>query len=129
VVTVTEWELEFARAADDEARAEAARGLASLETPEAIAALARLFATPRSYSQRVAIVSALSDAQSDATLEAKLKLLTAALLPGQPRDVRRAALDVAAQLDDPRAVALLRTAATSDADRQLREFATAALSE
>jgi HEAT repeat protein len=119
---------EFGRASDPESRAEVARNLASLDTVESIEMLARLFATARAYPDRVSIVGALSDSQSDITVEARLAILRSALAPGQVRQVRSVALDVAAQIEDPRAVDILRQAAKNDPDSQIRELAKAALS-
>lgn len=126
-VTAQEIESEYAKATDTESRAEVARNLASLDTIESVGILARLFATSRAYSDKVAIVGSLSEAQSDNTLDAKLTLLRSALAPGQVRQVRSAALDVAAQMDDPRAKDILRQTAKNDPDPQVRELAKAVL--
>lgn len=126
-VIAREIEADYAEAPDAESRAEAARNLASLDTAESIQILARLFASARAYPDRVAIVGALADSHSEDNLDAKLAILRTALAKGQIRQVRSSAVDVAAQLDDPRAIDLLRQAAKLDSDSQIRELARAAL--
>jgi hypothetical protein len=126
--TAQEIEAEYAQAPDTESRAEAARNLASLDTAASLQTLSRLFAAARAYPDRTAIVGALADSHSEDTLDAKLAILRAALAQGQVRQVRSVAVDVAAQIDDPRAIDLLRQAAKLDPDSQIRELARAALS-
>jgi hypothetical protein len=128
-VTLAEIEAEYSKADTLEAREEAARSMASMDSPEAVASLSRLFAARSEYPDRVAIIGALDDCQSAAALEAKLGLLGRALAANQPREVRRAAIDAAAQLDDPRAIDLLRRAAKDDSDPQIRELASSVLPE
>jgi hypothetical protein len=125
--TAAEMEEHYEQATGAESRAEAARSLASLDNGAALQALARLFTKARAYTDRVAIVGALSDSHSEDNLDAKLAILRAALAQGQARQVRSVAVDVTAQLDDPRAVDLLRQAAKLDPDAQIREVARAAL--
>jgi hypothetical protein len=125
--TAEEIEDEYVQAADGEARAEAARNLASLDTAAAMDSLLRLFTKARAYTERVAIVGALSDSHAEDNIAAKVAILRAALAKGQVRQVRSVAVDVAAQMDDARAVDLLRQAAKFDPDSQIRELARAAL--
>lgn len=126
-VTVQEAEAEYLRAATDEDREAAARQLATMDTTESVQILGQLFGKARAYPEKVAIVGALTDAQGEGTLEGKLAILRLALAAGQVKPVRSAALDVAAQLDDQRAVEMLRQAAKHDPDAELRELAKAAL--
>ena len=122
-----DFEEEFLRAREPEAWENSAQQLASLEAPEGIQALNRLFTRAQNYRQRVALIGALADSHSDATLATKLAILQTAMAPAQARQVRSAALDVALQLDDPRALALIRRAAKEDPDSQIRELARTAL--
>ncbi len=118
-----EFEAEYLRTTDAADRARLAPALASLDDADANETVARLFRIERVAAVREALVSALADTQRDTHLEAKLRLVTAALDRGQPRNVRRAALDVAAYLEDPRGLQLLRRAAKSDPDHELRDTA------
>lgn len=126
-ISLPEAEAQYAQAPDADHREDAARQLASLDTPASVQVLQQLFLNARRYQDRVAIVGALTDSQADETLDMKLAILRLALAPGQPKPVRSAALDVAAQLTDPRAVNLLNEAAKHDPDAELREFAKVAL--
>jgi hypothetical protein len=126
-ITLHEAEAHYAQALDADAREDAARQLASLNTPASLQVLQQLFLNARRYQDRVAIVGALTDSQGSETLEMKFAILRLALAPGQPKPVRSTALDVAAQLEGSHAVTLLREAAKHDPDTELREFAKAAL--
>jgi|GEM_PF-4758741 len=128
-VTVQEAEAEYLHATTDDDREAAARQLATMDTTESVQILGQLFGKARAYTEKVAIVGALTDAQGENTVEGKLAILRLALASGQVKPVRSAALDVAAQLDDKRAVEMLRQAAKHDPDAELRELAKAALPE
>ncbi len=122
--TVGQLELRYRGERETAARGEIVREIAGVNNADAVLALGRLFQNERNSVTRLAIITALGDVDTDAAPQARMATLTSAL-HGQPRDVRIAALDGLAQLDDPRALALLRRTGAEDADKQVRETAVA----
>ena len=117
-------ELRYRGERETAVRGEIVREIAGANNTDAVLALGRLFQSERNSVTRLAIITALGDVDTDAAPQARMATLTSAL-HGQPRDVRIAALDSLAQLDDPRALALLRRTGAEDADKQVRETAVA----
>ena len=122
--TVGQLELRYRGERETAARGEIVREIAGVNNADAVLALGRLFQNERNSVTRLAIITALGDVDTDAAPQARMATLTSAL-HGQPRDVRIAALASLAQLDDPRALALLRRTGAEDADKQVRETAVA----
>jgi len=105
-------------------RIELASEIASWNDSAAVQAIGRLFKSEAHPEIKLALLSGLNDINSEAALDARLDVLTFAL-HGQPRNVRTAALDSLAQIDDPRIAALLKKVMTTDPDHEVRVTATA----
>jgi hypothetical protein len=117
-------EQQFRAARTAEERVEIAREIASANDALAVAAIARLFPSERHPAVKIALLANLSDIEHETAIEARLSLLGSAVR-GQPRNVRTAALDSLAQLDDSRIFPLLDRVATTDPDKEVREVAAA----
>lgn len=105
-------------------RIELAGEIASWNDSEAVQAIGRLFRAEHHPAIKLALLGGLNDISSATALDARLDVLTFAL-HGQPRDVRTAALDSLAQIDDPRIAPLLKKVMTTDPDHEVREIASA----
>jgi hypothetical protein len=121
-ISTLEQQFRIANAPGD--RETLAAEIAGWNDTSAVLAIQRLFRTERHPKVKVALLANLADINADASLDARLSLLTAAL-HGQPREVRMAALDSLAQLDDPRVPLALKQTITADPDHEVRELATA----
>lgn len=109
-------------------RGDLARSIASMDDAESLREITALFRKARHPAEREALIAALGDTDFTKELDGKLALLTTAL-SGHPRNVRDAALGVVAQIEDPRAVALIKKVAQSDPDHEVREAAKALISQ
>ena len=105
-------------------RIELASEIASWNDSAAVQAIGRLFKSEPHPETKLALLSGLNDINSEAALDARLDVLAFAL-QGQPRNVRTAALDSLAQIDDPRVAPLLKKVMTTDPDHEVRVTATA----
>lgn len=95
-----------------------------MDDAESLREITTLFRKARHPAEREALIAALADTDFTKELDGKLALLTTAL-SGHPRNVRDAALGVVAQIEDPRAIALIKKVALSDPDHEMREAAKA----
>ncbi len=98
--------------------------IAALPAAVAVPSLARLFVAESQTDLKAEILSALHD--PDGEVDAKLSLLTVAILPDQPFEVRRTAIETMTGLADPRALNLLQGLVT-DHDPLIREAAMSAI--
>lgn len=103
-------------------RSEFVAELWELNTPEAIEILRQQFFVERDPDVRADILSGVVDDPKPATREGRFSLLSAALAPNQPADVRSIAVNLLADYDDPRAVALLQNL-IQDPNEDVREAA------
>lgn len=103
---VASWEKSYRSATGFDDRFEAAIQIGQVGTPEAVLALARLFREERDKDLRVELVNALIGIGG--CKEERLEFLKLALPPEQPAEVREAAIDGLVDLEDARALPLLR---------------------
>ncbi len=105
-------------------RIELAGEIAGWNDSEAVHAIGRLFKSEHHPDVKLALLSGLNDISLGTALDARLDVLSSAL-HGQSRDVRTAALDSLAQIEDPRIAPLLKKVMTTDPDHEVREIAAA----
>jgi HEAT repeat protein len=127
-ITAADVERDFAAAKTPGERASLAETIAAQRDPETFTILARLYAKEPVATVREALIAGLIEVDEEEHTPAKIALLGGALKK-EPRNVRRAALDVLAQIDSPEAIALLKKAAKEDTDFQIREAAKAFLAD
>ena len=92
--------------------------LTSVESPAAIDAVNRLFLNEQDTELKVELVNSLSDI--DGENDKKLTILTGAIRPDQPKDVRLEAIDALADTEDTRAIQVLQGLA-NDPDEEIRD--------
>ncbi len=126
VVRTSELVTEYLLIENVSERGDLARSIASMDDAESLRELTTLFRRARHPAEREALIAALADTDFTTELDGKLALLTTAL-GSQPRNVRDAALGVVAQIEDPRAIALIKKVAASDPNHEVREAAKALL--
>jgi hypothetical protein len=107
-----------AREFDD--RFEAAIRLGEVGTAEAVSALEELFRTEPAQELRVELINALIGISG--CKEERLRFLKLGVAAGQPSEVREAALDGLVDLEDARALALLKEL-RDDPDEKVRTLA------
>ena len=100
--------------------------LTSVESPATIDALSRLFLNERDPELKVELVNSLMDIEGEN--DKKLTLLTGAIRPDQPKDVRLEAIDALAETEDKRAPQILQ-GLLSDSDEEIREGAQDAIEQ
>jgi len=100
--------------------------LSSVESPETIDAMSRLFMNEHDTELKVELVNSLSDI--DGENDKKLTILTGAIRPDQPKDVRLEAIDALADTEDKRAIQVLQ-GLLSDPDQEIREAAQDAIDQ
>lgn len=128
VVRTSELVTEYLLIENVSERGDLARSIASMDDAESLRELTTLFRRARHPAEREGLIAALGDTDFTTELDGKLALLTTAL-GSQPRNVRDAALGVVAQIEDPRAIALIKKVAASDPDHEVREAAKALLAD
>jgi HEAT repeat protein len=111
---------------DPSARGEIISALWEIATPEAVETLRRHFFIEREPDVKTDIVAGLAENQRPDTRELRFGILSAALASAQPEEVRLAAIGLATEFDDIRAVALLQNLA-QDPSEEIREAAKEAL--
>jgi type IV secretory pathway VirB10-like protein len=94
--------------------------LSSIESPATIDAIGRLFSVEPDPELKVELINSLSDIEGEN--DKKLAVLTSALRPDQPKDVRLEAIDAVAETEDKRGVQILQ-GLLQDADEDIRESA------
>ncbi len=94
--------------------------LSSVESPATIDALGRLFLNERDTELKVELVNSLMDI--DGENDKKLTILSGAIRPNQPKDVRLEAIDALADTEDKRAIQVLQ-GLSNDPDEEIREAA------
>lgn len=113
-------ESQYQATADFSKRVEILYNLSMVETPEAADALSRMFLTETDKDLKIELVNALMDVEGET--DRKLTLLTAAIQPGQPKEVREEAIDLFIDLEDPRGIQILQ-GLLADPDPEIREAA------
>ena len=94
--------------------------LTSIESPATIDAVGRLFAYEPDPELKVELINSLSDI--DGENDKKLAILTSALRPDQPKDVRLEPIDAIAETEDKRGIQILQ-GILQDPDEDIRESA------
>jgi len=92
--------------------------LSSIESPTTIDALGRLFVNEPDQELKVELINSLSDI--DGENDKKLGILTGALRPDQPKDVRLEAIDAIVETEDKRGIQILQ-GLLQDPDEDVRE--------
>ena len=92
--------------------------LSSIESPATIDALGRLFVNETDQELKVELINSLSDI--DGENDKKLGILTGALRPDQPKDVRLEAIDAIVETEDKRGIQVLQ-GLLQDPDEDVRE--------
>jgi hypothetical protein len=121
---VSALEAQFRAAQGKEARIDLAGQIADWNDAGAIEALGRLFTFERHPEVKLALITDLNDIDPQSAPESRLALLSTALRD-QPRNIRAAALDSLANIEDPRAESILKQAMSNDPDYELRQQAAA----
>lgn len=122
--TVREVEQRFLASRSTAEKIETITTLAGYNDDAAVQAIARLFTRESHPDVKVALISSLADIDPECAPTDRFNLLSSALTR-QPRNVRAAALDVLAGLDNPRVDAILRRMKVGDPDREMRDIARA----
>lgn len=122
--TARSLQTKFLNNADSGERVEIVHALGDLNNAEAVAAIGALFQNEQDGAMKLEMLATLG--QMEGEMEAKFPTVVAALRPEQPREVRDAAIDALAVLDDPRALQMLQSL-MADADPEIRESAREAL--
>lgn len=117
-------EAQFRAAQGKDERIDLAGQIANWNNASAVEALGRLFTFERHPDIKLALITDLNDIDSEAAPETRLALLASALRD-QPRNIRAAALDSLAQIEDPRVEPILQQAMSNDPDEEMREQAAA----
>jgi len=115
---VKQLEADYYNTADFQKRVGIIYNLSSVESPATIDAVSRLFLNEQDADLKVELVSSLSDI--DGENDKKLTLLTGAIRPDQPKDVRLEAIDALADTEDKRAIQILQGLA-NDPDEEIRD--------
>ena len=123
---VKQLESDYYNTPDLEKRVEIIYNLTSVESPATIDAVTRLFLSERDTDLKVELVNSLSDI--DGENDKKLTLLTGAIRPDQPKDVRLEAIDAFTDTDDKRSIQVLQ-GLLSDPDQEVREAAQDAIDQ
>ena len=96
--------------------------LADVPPATALSFMNRLYPIERREDVKMEMLSALGDLDHEKDRDAQLALCMKALAAGQPSRVRYVAVQVVAELGDPRGIAML-TPLTKDNDRDVRAAA------
>jgi type IV secretory pathway VirB10-like protein len=123
---VKQLERDYYNTPDFQKRVVVIYNLSSVESPETIDAMSRLFLNEHDPELKVELVNSLSDI--DGENDKKLTLLSGAIRPDQPKDVRLEAIDALADTEDKRAIQLLQ-GLLSDPDEEIREAAQDAIEQ
>jgi HEAT repeat protein len=113
--------VEFEKSSDEADQIEIAQKLAINASPAARASLERIYRATPSPSLKTEIIQALALVGSD-NLEPSLILLRDALAPGQPAELREAAIGTLRDLNDPATLPVWKLL-LRDPDADLREAA------
>ena len=100
--------------------------LSSLESPATIDAVSRLFLNEQDTELKVELVNSLTDIEGEN--DKKLTILSGAIRPDQPKDVRLGAIDALADTEDKRAIQVLH-GLVNDSDEENREAAQEAIEQ
>jgi hypothetical protein len=122
--SVGQLEQQFRATNSTKEQLEIVREIAGLNNPEAVMAIARLFAIARHPEVKTGLLSGLGDIDTEAAPAVRLSVLTQAL-QGEARNVRSAALDLLDDLQDAGALPLMRRVMMTDPDEEIREAAAA----
>jgi HEAT repeat protein len=109
---------------DADRRMEIITGLQQMSVPEAIQAVAQIIRGETDPDLKTQLISVYSD--SEATPEQKLATFAPLILPGQPDEVREAALNALDEVDDPRAIPVLQ-GLLNDPNEDYRQMAADAI--
>jgi HEAT repeat protein len=118
---IPDLERDFRSATDPLAKAELATLIADAGTPEALQTLERLYFTEPDLEMRIRMIDALRLSEPEEA-ERMLPMLRDAIRPGQPDDLREAAMLILPGLDHPAVDGIWR-GMLSDANPEIREFA------
>jgi len=117
---VKQFEADYQNTADFQKRVVIIYNLSSVESPETIDAIGRLFLNEKDKELKIELVNSLLDV--DGENDKKLAILGAAIRADQPKDVRLEGIDGMGDTEDKRAVQVLQGLLT-DPDEDIRENA------
>jgi hypothetical protein len=100
--------------------------LSSVESPETIDAVGRLFLTEQDKELKIELLNSMKDIEGEN--DKKLTILSAAIRADQPQDVRLEAIDGMTNMEDKRAIQVLQ-GALNDPDQEIREAAQDAIEQ
>jgi hypothetical protein len=123
---VAQFETDYHNTPDFQKRVVIIYNLTSVESPATIDAVTRLFLSEHDTELKVELVNSLMDI--DGENDKKLTVLSGAIRPDQPKDVRLEAIDGLADTEDKRAIQLLQ-GLLGDSDEEIRESAQDAIEQ
>lgn len=126
VAQVKQLETDYYNTPDFQKRVVIIYNLSSVESPATIDAMSRLFLNEQDTELKVELVNSLSDIEGEN--DKKLTILSGAIRPDQPKDVRLEAIDALADTEDKRAIQVLQ-GLLSDLDEEIREATQDAIDE
>jgi hypothetical protein len=123
---VRQLEGEYYNTPDFQKRVVIIYNLSSVESPATIDAISRLFLNEQDTELKVELVNSLTDI--DGENDKKLTILSGAIRPEQPKDVRLEAIDALADTEDKRAIQVLQ-GLLNDPDEEIRDAAKDAIEQ
>ena len=115
---VKQFEADYQGTADYQKRVVIIYNLSSVESPETIDAIGRLFLNEKDKDLKIELVNSLLDIEGEN--DKKLAILGTAIHADQPKEVRLGAIDGMGDTEDKRAIQVLQTLLT-DPDEDIRK--------
>jgi hypothetical protein len=123
---VKQLERDYYNTADFQKRVVVIYNLSSVESPETIDAINRLFQNEHDPELKIELINSLADI--DGENDKKLTILSGAIRPDQPKDVRLEAIDALADTEDKRPIQILQ-GLLNDPDEEIRDAAKEAIEQ
>jgi hypothetical protein len=117
---VKQYEADYQNTSDFQKRVVIIYNLSSVESPDTIDAIGRMFLNEKDKELKIELVNSLLDV--DGQNDKKLAILGAAIRGDQPKDVRLQGIDGMGDTEDKRAIQVLQALLT-DPDEDIREDA------
>ena len=126
VAQVRQAESDYHNTPDFQKRVVILYNLSSVESPETIDAVGRLFLNEQDKELKIELLNSLTDIEGEN--DKKLTILSAAIRADQPKDVRSEAIDGMTNMEDKRAIQVLQ-GLLNDPDQEIREAAQDAIEQ
>jgi hypothetical protein len=123
---IAELESAYRSTLDFSARVELIYQLSSVDSPETLDAIGRLFLNETDQELKIELLDSLFDIEGHN--DRKLTILSAALRADQPKEVREEAIDLMIDVEDPRAIQILQ-GLLNDPDAEIRDAAQDAIEQ